>query len=54
MESLEAKISTIADEVVSLRRARVELEERINRQFAEQLRELKKIFETDIRVREDR
>lgn len=52
MEGLDSKIAAIAEEVVALRRARVELEDRINKQFAEQLKELKKIFEADVRARE--
>ena len=52
MEGLDSKISAIAEEVVALRRARVELEDRINKQFAEQLKELKKIFEKKIKLLE--
>ena len=48
MLRLEGRATEMAEEVVELRRSRLELEERITRQFNDQLRDLKRIFESDV------
>lgn len=54
MKRVDSKINTIIAEVLDLKKARTELETRINRQFLDQIRELKLIFDRNLKEREHR
>jgi hypothetical protein len=54
MLGLESRAVAMTEEVGELRRSRAELEERIARQFNDQVRDLKRIFEQDVREREEK
>lgn len=46
---IDSKISVLQDQFQTLRKTRYELEQRVYRQFISQTRELKAIFERDIK-----
>lgn len=54
MEKLENKVMMIFEEATNLRKTRIELEQKITKQFFDQIKELKRIFEVDIHEREER
>ena len=51
MNRLEGKVEAIGEEVVTLRKARTELQERVSGQFSQQIKQLRRIFETDVQAR---